>query len=226
MISRHVGWKLPGVGRLVLRYNARQVTKVERVYLIGALLVVAGCGGSPTPTAPPASTPTLRGTVSDPVGDSLRASGVAISPDLVSATIEVSGGNLTATMTFAPGTLSRTDTFVNVLLNTDENLATGHSTFGWDYAITGVNPRGSTTARIVQALGSTVPRLSTLIGTSTVTFIPADQVQITVPLSLLGNDEGRLSFRVESLQWVDGPIPDSGVLDVMPDAGLSPGLVR
>jgi hypothetical protein len=114
--------------------------------------------------------PTLRGAVTDPVGDSLRVAGVSISPDLVSATIEVSGANLTATVMFAPGTLSHPDTFVNVLLNTDENQATGHTTFGWDYAITGVNPRGSTTARIVQALGSAVPRLSTLVGTATLTF--------------------------------------------------------
>jgi hypothetical protein len=152
--------------------------------------------------------------------------GVSISPDLVSATIEVSGGNLTVTVTFLPSTLSHSDTFVNVLLNTDENQATGHSTFGWDYAITGVNPRGSTTARIVQALGSAVPRLSTLVGTSTVSFTAADQVQIIVPLGLLGNDDGRLGFRVESLQWVDGTIPDSGVLDVMPDAGSANALVR
>jgi hypothetical protein len=196
------------------------------VYLVGAVLPIVSCGGSTTPAAPSTSIPTLRGTVSDPAGDSLRASGVAISPDLVSASIEVSGGALTATVTFGPGTLSHPDTFVNVLLNTDENPTTGNSTFGWDYAITGVNPRGSTSARIVQALGSNVPRLSTLVGTSTVTFTAVDRLQITVALGLLGNDDGRLSFRVESLQWVEGPIPDSGVLDVMPDAGVASGLVR
>ena len=198
--------------------------KGSAVYLASAVLLVISCGGPTTPAAP--STPTLKGTVSDPTGDSLRASGVAISPDLVSATIDVSGSTLTATVTFTSGTLSHPDTFVNVLLNTDENTTTGHSTFGWDYAITGVNPRGSTTARIVQALGSNVPRLSTFVGTSTVTFTAVDQVQITVPLGLLGNDDGRLNFRVESLQWVDGPIPDSGVLDIMPDSGLANGLVR
>jgi len=188
--------------------------------------------GSKGPSAPSPTSVTLRGTVNDPVGDRLSALGVSIPPDLASATIDVSGGNATILITFAPGTLERTFTLFSVLLDTDENPATGNAgigadatTFGWDYSISGVNPQGSTTAQIVRALGPGQPGQVAGVGTATVTFPAADQARVTVPLSLLGNDDGRMSFKVICQQWI-APPNATGVLDWMPDIGLPPALIR
>ena len=50
--------------------------------------------------------------------------------------------------------------------------------------------------------------------------------RFSVPLSILGNDDGRMSFKVKSLQWLDAPILNSDTIDTMPDVGRPPGLVR
>jgi hypothetical protein len=189
------------------------------------------------------TSPVLHGQVSDPVGDavitSVVRSGVVmtpvvpIKPDLVAATIDVRSGNLTATISFAPGTLSHADTLFCVLLDTDENPATGNAgsgqdnaTFGWDYSICAVDPRGSTSSQTAQALGPSQPGQIMPVTSSSTTFPSADQSRVTVPLSLLGNGNGRLAFKVISMQWVDAPIVNTAVIDWMPDVGLPPGLVR
>jgi hypothetical protein len=57
-----------------------------------------------------------------------------------------------------------------------------------------VSPRGSTTAQVSQLNGGT----ATGIGSVPATFPSADQVRFTVPLSMLGNDDGRMAFKVQS----------------------------
>ena len=54
--------------------------------------------------------------------------------------------------------------------------------------------------------------------------VVADGMNVTVPLTLLGNDDGRLNFRVQSLIQLTtiSAIP----FDDMPDVGLSPGIVQ
>src|SRR2546423_1853444 len=133
------------------------------------------CGGSKTPSSP-SPTPVasmLTGTASDSKGDRQSVLGVSIPPDLVSATIDVSGGMVTIVVTFAPGTLEPTFTLFSVLLDTDESPATGNAgtgadatTFGWDYSISGVNPQGSTTAQISRALGPSLQGQVTGVGTA------------------------------------------------------------
>jgi hypothetical protein len=142
----------------------------------------------------------------------------------------VSGGNLTATVSFATGTLSHADTIFCVLLDTDENPGTGtpgggadSAVFAWDYSICAVNPRGSSLAQISHAT-SAAEGIAT--GTVPMTFPSADQGRFTVPLSMLGNDDGRMSFKVKALQWVDAPIVNTDVIDAMPDVGRPAGLVR
>ena len=215
--------------------------KMANVYL-AILLAAGGCGG-PTPATPSTTSPALHGQVSDPVGDAVvtpvirngvvMTPVVPILPDLVAATIDVSSGNLTATVSFAPGTLSHADTVFCVLLDTDENSATGNSgsgqdraTFGWDYSLCAVDPRGSTTSQIARALGPSQPGQIMPVTSSSTTFPSADQSRLTVPLSLLGNGNGRLAFKVISMQWVDAPIGSTAVIDWMPDVGLPPALVR
>ena len=195
-------------------------------------LATSSCGGSKAPSSPTPTVSTFKGTVSDSTGDRQSVLGVSIPPDLISATIDVSGGSATILVSFAPGTLEQTFTLFSVLLDTDENPATGNSgigadstSFGWDYSIAGVNPQGSTTAQIVRALGPGQPAQVAAVGTATVTFPGADQARVTVPLSLLGNDDGRMNFKVTCQQWVAGPNA-TGVLDWMPDVGQPPGPVR
>jgi len=202
------------------------------LHVAGIVLASVSCGGSKAPPSSPTPTSTFHGAVSDPRGDRLAVLGLTIPPDLIGATIDVSGGSATILVTFAPGTLERTFTMFSVLLDTDENPATGNAgiigdstTFGWDYSISGVNPQGSTVAQIVRALGPGQPGQVTPIGTATVTFPSDDQARVTVPLSLLGNDDGRMNFKVSGQQWITMSSA-TGVLDWMPDVGLPPGQVR
>lgn len=175
---------------------------------------------------------TYTGSVSDPAGDALSDARVAVSPDLVGATINISGSSLTLTISFAPGTLSQSDTFWEAELDTDENPATGcpgidsnhndASLLGVDYLIQGVDPRGSTEAQVMQDDASC---FLTQVGTATVTFPSATQTQVTVPLSQLGGGDGRMKFKITVSQWVSA-IAQTGILDYMPNVGLPAGVVQ
>jgi hypothetical protein len=205
--------------------------------VVGSLVMTAACSGSTTsPSLPPPAT--LTASVSDAIGDTvlspvlrngvLVTPVVAVPPDLAGATIEIANGNLTATISFAPGTLSHTNSFACILLDADENPSTGGPSaggdvpLGYDYSICAVVPRASTTAQ-VSVLGGGV---STGIGSVPATFPTNDQVRFVVPMSLLGNDDGRMAFKVQSMQWVDDPIFNSGAIDWMPDLGRPAALIR
>jgi hypothetical protein len=208
----------------------------RRWILAGTLLVAAACSNSQSPTPPTATT--LTASVSDVAGDTVvfpvLRNGVQVTPvvpvpsDLIGATVEVSNGNLTATITFAPGTLSRSDTFACLELDVDENPSTGAPAaggdvpLGFDYSVCGVVPRGSTTVQVSRLGGG----VATGVGSAQVVFPAADQMRITVPLALLGNDDGRMAFKVDSMQWVDQPVLNTSALDWMPDIGRAAGLVR
>jgi hypothetical protein len=201
--------------------------------LAGVLLMLAasGCGSSSTPAAP--SVTTLTGTVTDAAGDALPRPGVTVTPDLVGATIEVSGGNLTLMVTLAPGTLSQTQTLVGVTLDTDENPATGSpgidsastdaALMGTDYVINAVAPRNSAQALVLRATGNSYQFVT--VGTAPVTFPSTDQLRVTVPLSLLGNDDGRMKFKVVCSQYLTDTTL-TGITDFVPDLGQFPGIVR
>jgi hypothetical protein len=174
----------------------------------------------------------LTGSITDPAGDAVPRPGVSAVPDLVGATIGVGGGTLTITVSFVPGTLSQTQTFFQVQLDTDENPGTGFSgvdsshsdanAIGADYTIEAVSPRNSTQALIRRAIG---PDQLTTVGTTSVSFPTVDQARIVVPLTMLGNDDGRLKFKVVCSQWLSDTT-GTGITDYMPDVGLAPGVVR
>jgi hypothetical protein len=69
-----------------------------------------------SPSNIPSGVP-LHGSVTDPVGDAISDPAVGVSPDLSSATIDVTGGLLTATVSFAPGTLSHAATYWTMALD-------------------------------------------------------------------------------------------------------------
>jgi hypothetical protein len=214
--------------------------------LLTTVLAACACGSSSSSTTAPASSAptTLQGTVSDRAGDALpNATGLA-SPDLTGATISVSGGNVTLTVTFAPGTLTNQTVFY-ASLDTDENVNTGRpglpgggsggsafsdtSLLGVDYEIAAVYPRNSGQATVFRVTAAP-PAQPTVVGTATLTFPAADQARIVVPLSMLGNDDGRMAFKVTAQLWVTDTsttISQVGsMLDYMPDTGQPVGLVR
>ena len=211
-------------------------TRSGLAIFLGSILVgAAACSGSSTTPSPPS----LTASVSDAIGDTVifpvlrngvqLTPVVAIPPDLVGATIDVTSGNLTGTISFAPGTLSHTNTFACFMLDVDENASTGAPApggdppLGYDYSICAVVPRASTTARVSRLGGG----VATGVGSAQVTFPTADQVRFVVPLSLLGNDDGRMAFKVDAMQWVDDPIIlNTSAIDWMPDLTRAAALVR
>ena len=84
------------------------------------------------------------------------------------------------------GTLSRADTEFCLLFDTDENPAMGNAesgpdsaTFGWDYSVCAVGPRGSITAQIARALGPSQSSQIMPLGSSSATFPSADQARVS-----------------------------------------------
>jgi hypothetical protein len=190
-----------------------------------ALLAAAGCSGSTT--APSTNSQTLHGEVSDPTGDALSDFRVAVSPDLVHATADVVAGNVTFVIQLAPGTLDRQTTRVSVLLDTDQDASTGirqPDGVGADYGIDLAASTSQATITKADPVGCAA-HLScfSAIGSAPITFV-ADGMQVTVSLSLLGNDDGRMTFQLSS--YVLAAPLTSVVFDFMPDSNLPPGRVQ
>ena len=183
-----------------------------------ALVAIASvaCGGSGSgPTGPsPSPGQSLHAEVTDPSGDALVDGQLPISPDLVRGTADVSGGNITFTVRVAPGTFAQQTTRFTILLNTDQNLATGTGTLGIEYFVQMGGILGNR-ADIVRSDGDVV------VGSVPVSFV-ANGIDAVVPLALIGNDDGKLDFKVFASA---GPVwPD--ILDRMPDEGLPAGRVQ
>jgi hypothetical protein len=174
----------------------------------------------------------LVGSAFDPTSDSTLG-------DLVSAALTVDGGNLTVEVRYTPSTFNPTKSNVAVLLDVDQNNATGQpgidggcsrdtAYIGSEYLLD-IGSQGSTPARIYQYSYPPCNAL-TQVGTASITILnngTADNgYKITVPLSLLGNDDGRLKFKVISSEQINPPAPgNTGILDVMPDEGTPAGVV-
>ena len=198
--------------------------------IASALFIVAACGSSSSPTTPSTPPTTLTGGATDSAGDAAARAGVPISPDLVSSVIDVSGGVLRLTVSFAPGTLSRAQIRISVFLDTDDNPNTGspgldggnsdRPFIGSEYSIEAVIPPNSTQALIMRALG---PNQFTSVGVATVSF-PADEMAVGVPMALLGNDDGRLTFKVTAAYYLSETT--ATVTDYMPNIGLPGATVR
>jgi hypothetical protein len=171
------------------------------------------CGGSPTGPAT-SSQSSLHAEVTDPPGDALRDARVPNSPDLVRGTMDVVAGNITLTVRVAPSTFNQLTTRFTVLLNTDQNLSTGTGTLGVEYFVQMGGILGNR-ADVVKSDSDVV------VGSVPVAFV-ATGIDATLPLALIGNDDGRLDFKVFASA---GPVwPE--ILDRMPDEGLPAGRVQ
>ena len=187
--------------------------------LIGVFVAATACG-SPS-TTPSSTVNTFHAEVTDAAGDAVVSAAVPTPPDLIHGTLDVGGGNLTVTVQFAPGTLSPS-TVVTILLDTDQNPATGYndSGYGIDY---GVSLYASTEAFIQKANPPSCAsggNCYTPVGTASVS-LGKDTMATTIPLSMLGNADGRLNYRV----FAGAPANSTITTDVMPDMTLSPAHV-
>jgi len=152
---------------------------------------------------------------------------VRVAPDLVRATADVAAGNITFLIQFAPGTFDRQTTRVSVLLDTDENALTGiaqRQGLGADY---GLDLAAATSlANITKAdAAGCAAMLSCFnaVGSAPIT-VATDSMQVTVPLSLLGNTDGRMTFAMNSYVLV--AVATAVIFDFMPDANQAPGRVQ
>jgi hypothetical protein len=203
--------------------------------LVGAALLLAAagsCTGSSAPGMPTVTVQTFTGRLTDPSGDAVPQPSVAVSPDLVAAVIEVSGGTVDVGVALAAGTLSLSQTMCAVLFDTDENASTGSPgvdsdgsdapVIGVDYMLTAISPRDSMRAQVLRATG---PNQFTSVGSTPVLLTSPDQIRLSLPLAALGNDDGRLRFSLTCAQWISDTTA-SGITDYMPDSGSPPALVR
>jgi hypothetical protein len=190
---------------------------------ITLLTIVVSCAQSPVApsrVAPP------HAEISDPVGDAITDSRIAVSPDLASATVDVADGSITFVIQFAPGTVDRSTTWLRIELDTDQNAATGNrerNGMGSDYdllmlangnqaAIQKYDPVGCAGGGICNSTVGGVPLI-----------LSADTMRVTVPLLLGNNAEGHLFFLVKTWAVVGGA--SLAVHDAMPDDRLPPGRI-
>jgi Putative Ig domain len=164
--------------------------------------------------------------VTDPTGDS------GGEHDLVFTRGEIVGDNVLFTVDLATGTWAA-NTIVQLLLDMDQNPNTGSpgsdagcvadaGIIGTDYLVEMGSDFSGTNARVFVATGgcNNFDSAGLVAG---VTY-NGDRVTVSVPLASLGNDDGRMNFKVVSFEYLGGPV--SGVRDKMPDAGLQPGRIQ
>ena len=163
------------------------------------------------------ATSSLHGDISDPTGDALPSAQVSIPPDLVQGTADVLAGDITFTVRLAPTTFAGT-TVLNIRLDTDQDPSTGLFV-GTDYMVEMGEGYGNR-AVITKYAGTA---FYAAVGEVPVSFV-GNGMNVTVPLSLLGNDDGKLDFRV--LSFTRPSTTTVFLHDGMPDFALSPGHVQ
>jgi hypothetical protein len=192
--------------------------------IIGALLAATACGS--TSTAPTNTRNSFHAEVADPAGDAVVSSAVPTPPDLIHGSVDVGGGSLTVTIQFAPGTLNRTSTLLTIQLDTDQNPATGipaANGVGIDYVLSMYGPTGTIVQQATPATCANGGACYTQVGTASLGF-GTDTMTTAIPLSMLGNVDGRLNYRVFASVPQPAPAPTI-TTDVMPDITLPPSHV-
>jgi hypothetical protein len=172
------------------------------------------------------------GTVSDPDSDASPSPNGDPDPDVISATASSDGTNLNLQVRFKAGTFDPLLTRAQFVLDTDQNPATGHpgsdSLCVNDNGIIGVEflvnlgADLGTSAEVLSYLGTC--NSFAFAGNGTTTFV-TDGMNATVPLAVLGGDNGQLNFKVVISEQV-GPGSFTGILDYAPDVGLAAGQSR
>ena len=191
----------------------------------GTNSLTASAGTLPGSVGFTATGATISASVSDPVD-----AGVG-NPDLTSATVSARAGNLTLTVHFTPGTLTSDDR-ASFVIDIDRNPATGfaginsghgdQALMSTEFLIQMGSPFVGPTVRIFRCNG---PSFEILPNSIPITFL-TDGMQATIPLALLGDDDGTVNYKVTVQRQLDEGGGFTGILDYMPDLGAAPGMVQ
>jgi len=146
----------------------------------------------------------------------------------VCAGVEYTNTSLTLRVAFMPTTFDPATTSITFFLDTDQNPLTGSP---------GVNGTGTLDGSLIGSeflvsfgsayYGGNATVQATTSGFPVIGFSPIafydDGLLTIIPLTLLGNDDGRLNYKLTSQQQVDAN-SFSGILDVASDVGSPVGL--
>lgn len=161
--------------------------------------------------------------MTDRVGDAGAFGGVAVPPDLSSGSIEITQGNLMViSVRCNAGTFDALTTSLQFNLDVDQDPGTGDpfQGLGVDYVIDMGSSFYAGQARVTHFVGGTYQT----VGTVPISVISTG-IDVGVPLSLLGSDDGRMKFRVSAAYYL-GRNGFSTPLDYMPDQGTSAAVVQ
>ena len=174
------------------------------------LVMMAACGSrapAGSGVAPAAPRP-IHAEVRDSSVDAVVDERVLTSPDMVSAVVDVAPDALMFKLRLRPGTFDAATTRFAIDLDTDQNGSTGAS--GVEYYVF-IFPEGGKGADVARTMGTSYA----VVGTVPVSFV-ADGCDVTIPLAMVGNDDGRFDFRVRVLAQPALPV----VFDSVPDVGF------
>ncbi len=174
---------------------------------------------------------TPSGNVTDPAGDATNSTADdPANPDLVSGSASSDGTNMNFTVAFVAAGFSSSTSRASFVLDTDENPATGFpgvdaanndsSLMGVEYLVN-IGANLGANAEVLKFVS--LPNNFTSLGTFPAT-VNADGYSVAIPLSTLGGDDGRMTFKVETQSFL-GP-GFTGILDYMPNLGLAPGQAK
>jgi len=186
--------------------------RVTEACVLAAILSAAACATRPPApgtlaTVPPAARQT-HFEIRDSSVDALPDYRVLVSPDIVWAIIDIEPEQVVFRLRHRAGSFDQSTTRFAIDLDIDQNASTGSE--GIEYHVF-VFPAGAKGADIAR----TTSTAYTVVATVPVTFV-ADGCDVAVPLSLLGNDDGRFDFRVRVYSQPALPL----VIDMLPDNGL------
>lgn len=123
----------------------------------------------------------------------------------------------------APGTFSPPTTLVQFELDVDQSPVTGSpfEGLGLDYIVDMGSSFYGGQAQVSRFIGGTQYQA---VGNVPISVV-ADGIDVGIPLSLIGNDDGRLDFGVITSFYLGGN-GFSTILDYMPDRGVPAGVVQ
>ncbi|HEU4937885.1 MAG TPA: pentapeptide repeat-containing protein [Vicinamibacterales bacterium] len=195
---------------------------VTALATFGDQTVPGGVNGSTSEFSNCETAGTFLATLSDPAGDATpNANGV--SPDLVETKVIQAGTDLIFEVRFEPGTFDPATTRASLVLDTDQNAATGHpgvdASCANDAALLGLEYQvDAPSGQVYHYSGC---RTFTLGGVGAVTTA-ANGFDIRIGLALLGGDDGVLNFKVLTQRQIS-PGGSTGILDYMSNIGSAVG---
>jgi hypothetical protein len=172
----------------------------------------------------------LRASISDPALDDGEGA------DFISTAATVDRGNLVLQVRFTPGRFDPATSMATFSIDIDRNPATGYpgvdaanndqALMGVEYLIEAGSDYVGSTPTVDKYTGSgfTSVKAGTLAFVNDATGVPIG-MDVTIPLSALGNARGEMSFKGAVQQQV-GPGSFTGIKDYITDIGQPPGVLR